>query len=59
MEFIAPEIEQYAEGHTSAEAEVLAALNRETHLKVLYPRMLSGHLQGSVLSMLSKLHSPR
>ena len=59
MEFIDPTIEAYAEAHSTPESEVLAALNRETHLKVLYPRMLSGHLQGSVLSLISKLHRPR
>lgn len=59
MEFIAPEIEVYAENHTSAESNYLQALNRETYQKVLIPRMLSGHLQGRVLSMLSKLKQPK
>jgi len=59
MEFIAPEIEAYAEGHTSTEVDYLKDLNRETYQKVLIPRMLSGHLQGRVLSMLSKLQKPK
>lgn len=41
------------------ENDLLQRIDRETHLKVLMPRMLSGHYQGRVLSMLSKLISPR
>lgn len=41
------------------ESELLQRINRETNLKVLMPRMLSGHYQGRVLSMLSKLVNPR
>jgi caffeoyl-CoA O-methyltransferase len=41
------------------ETELLQRIDRETHLKVLMPRMLSGHYQGRVLSMLSKLISPK
>lgn len=59
MEFLDPELERYIEAHTSPENETLAALNRETHLKVFQPRMLSGHLQGRVLSMLSKMIKPK
>ena len=59
MEFIAPEIEAYAENHTAAEPNYLEELNRETFQKVLIPRMLSGHLQGRVLSMFSKLKQPK
>lgn len=59
MEFVSKEIQQYAESMTSPESEILADLNRETWLKVLYPRMLSGHLQGALLSMLSKMQRPR
>jgi caffeoyl-CoA O-methyltransferase len=40
------------------ESELLQRINRETHLKVLMPRMLSGHYQGRVLSMLSKMIRP-
>ena len=52
-------IEQYAEAHTSPESDILHALVRETHLKTLSPRMLSGHLQGRFLSMIAKLMQPR
>lgn len=58
MEFIAQEIDQYACNHTSPEDALLAKLNRETHLKVMSPRMLSGHFQGRVLSMLSHMIRP-
>lgn len=58
MEFLPEAIDTYAKEHSTAESELLAELNRETHLKVLSPRMLSGHLQGRVLSMLSKLMHP-
>jgi predicted O-methyltransferase YrrM len=58
MDFIPPDLAQYAEAHTSPEPEVLRQLNRETHAKVLSPRMLSGHLQGRVLALLSHLLKP-
>ncbi|SMB96917.1 O-methyltransferase family 3 [Hymenobacter roseosalivarius DSM 11622] len=50
---------QYAEAHTTPEAELLRRLNRETHVQVLAPRMLSGHLQGRLLSMISHMIRPR
>lgn len=59
MHFLPQSIDQYAEEHSQAEPQLLAALNRETHQKVLQPRMLSGHFQGRVLSMLSKLIRPK
>ena len=58
MHFISPELEHYIELHSQPEPELLARLNRETHLKVLQPRMLSGHFQGRVLSMISKIVRP-
>ncbi|HLP54009.1 MAG TPA: class I SAM-dependent methyltransferase [Fluviicola sp.] len=58
MEFIAQELDDYVCRHTSPENELLAKLNRETHLKVMQPRMLSGHFQGRVLSMLSHMIRP-
>ncbi|MDH4473847.1 MAG: class I SAM-dependent methyltransferase [Fluviicola sp.] len=58
MEFIAQELDDYVCKHTSTENELLANLNRETHLKVMQPRMLSGHFQGRVLSMLSHMIRP-
>lgn len=59
MHFISEELEDYAAFHSENEPELLAALNRETHQKILQPRMLSGHFQGRVLSMISKLVNPQ
>ena len=59
MEITHPAIQKYAEWSTSRESELLAKINRETHLHVLKPRMLSGHLQGRVLSMVSKMIRPQ
>lgn len=58
MEFPDPKIATYAEAHTSPESELLATLNRDTNANVMFPRMLSGHLQGRMLSMLSKMIRP-
>ena len=58
MHFISQDLENYIEQHSESEPELLAALNKETYQKVLLPRMLSGHFQGRVLSMLSKLIRP-
>lgn len=58
MHFISQELENYIEQHSEKEPELLAALNKETYQKVLLPRMLSGHFQGRVLSMLSRLIRP-
>ncbi len=58
MDFLTPELNDYIEAHTSEEPEVLRELNRETHAKVLMPRMLSGHFQGRFLSMVSKMICP-
>jgi len=52
-------LERYSESMTTPETAALAQLNRETHLKVEQPRMLSGHLQGAVLSMISKMIQPK
>lgn len=58
MDFIEEKLVNYVESHTSEESEVLYELNRNTNLNVLQPRMLSGHLQGRVLSMFSKMIGP-
>lgn len=52
------EQEEYILAHGDAEPDYLAKINRKTHLKMINPRMLSGHLQGRVLSMLSKMIQP-
>ena len=59
MHFISEELEDYVANHSQKEPELLAQLNTETHQKVLQPRMLSGHFQGRVLSMLSKIIHPK
>jgi len=59
MEFIASSLFDYVVKHSQAEPPLLTELTRETHLKVLQPRMLSGPLQGRFLSILSKLISPK
>lgn len=58
MHFISEELENYVANHSENEPELLARLNKETHQKILQPRMLSGHFQGRVLSILSKLIRP-
>lgn len=59
MDFLPEKIDEYAVAHSQPEPELLKQLHRETWQKVLAPRMLSGHLQGRVLSMLSKLINPK
>lgn len=59
MEFIDKKLSQYAEQHTTPENELLKSLNRDTHANVLAPRMLSGHLQGRLLSLFSKIIQPK
>lgn len=59
MHFISEELENYIEKHSAAEPELLQQLNKETYQKILQPRMLSGHFQGRVLSMLSKIINPK
>ena len=58
MNLIHPDIEKYAQQHSSPESEVLKRLNRETHAKILRPRMLSGHMQGKLLEMISYMLRP-
>ena len=59
MHFISEDLENYVANHSQDEPELLAKLNRETYQKILQPRMLSGHFQGRVLSMLSKIIHPK
>jgi predicted O-methyltransferase YrrM len=58
MEFIDQKLDDYVCAHTENEPEVLNELNRKTHLTVLRSRMLSGHFQGRLLSMLSHMIKP-
>ena len=59
MEFIPKEIEDYALKNSDTELNVLSKLNRETHLKMTMPQMLSGHMQGLMLQMFSKMIRPK
>jgi caffeoyl-CoA O-methyltransferase len=59
MDFLPEKIDEYVVAHSQPEPELLKELSRETWQKILAPRMLSGHLQGRVLSMLSKLIQPK
>ena len=59
MHFLPQKIDDYVVAHSAKEPELLQQLNRETNQKVLQPRMLSGHYQGRVLSMISKLVNPK
>ncbi|WP_373520317.1 O-methyltransferase [Aquiflexum sp.] len=59
MDFLSPEILSYCQDHSSGEDELLRHISRETHAKVLMPRMLSGHLQGKTLELLVKMLNPQ
>lgn len=59
MEFIDKDLDDYIVNHTSSESQLLQQVNRDTWANVLMPRMLSGHLQGIVLSMLSHMIKPK
>jgi caffeoyl-CoA O-methyltransferase len=56
---ISPELETYIEQHTTPQDQVLSELERTTHLDFLMPRMLSGNVQGSFLSMISGMIQPK
>ena len=58
-EFINKDILEYVESNSQIEPTLLKELNRETHLKILNPRMLSGSYQGRILSMISKIVKPK
>lgn len=59
MEFIDPAIDAYSRSFTEPESDLLKRLDRETHAQVLQPRMLSGHLQGRFLALISSLIQPK
>ena len=59
MHFISEKLDDYVVRHSEEEPALLKALTRETYQKVLQPRMLSGHYQGRILSLLSKLIRPK
>ncbi|MDC6406798.1 MULTISPECIES: O-methyltransferase [Maribacter] len=59
MHFLSQVLEDYLTEHSQEEPEILQELTRETHLKVIQPRMLTGRFQGRVLSVLSKIINPK
>ncbi len=59
MHFLSPVLENYIANNTEDEPILLQELTRETHLKVIQPRMITGHFQGRVLSTLSKIINPK
>ena len=58
MNFLPDALDHYINTHSEKEPELLSQLDRETNQKILQPRMLSGHYQGRLLSLISKLLSP-
>lgn len=59
MHFLSSLLENYIQENSEKEPALLTELTRETHLKVIQPRMITGHFQGRVLSLLSKIISPK
>ena len=59
MNFISDQLQQYIDDHSMEESDLLKALDRETHKKVLQPRMLSGSYQGRLLALLAKMIGPK
>jgi len=59
MQFLSEALESYVVSHTQDEPKLLQELTKETWQKILTPRMLSGHFQGRVLAMISKLVQPK
>jgi len=59
MHFLSPVLEDYLSNNSQEEPKLLKELTRETHLKVIQPRMLTGHFQGRTLSLLSKIINPK
>ena len=58
MDFISDKLADYLNKNSEKEPEILSRLSKETHQKILLPRMLSGHIQGRFLSFISKIKSP-
>lgn len=59
MEYLSDELHQYISDHTTPAPELLNELERETWVKVIMPRMLSGHVQGQFLKMISQMIRPK
>ena len=59
MEFLSDEIQKYVSEHTTKAPEYLNELERETWVKVIMPRMLSGHVQGQLLKLFTLMKRPK
>lgn len=59
MDFLDKDLEKYIAEHSAEEMPILEALNRETYLKVMIPRMLSGHIQGNILQTFAQMIKPK
>lgn len=59
MDLIYPDLQRYSEENTQAESDLLKKIDRDTMANVLMPRMLSGHMQGRILSMISRMIRPK
>jgi len=59
MELVDAQINKYIENHSSPTSSILAKIERDTYLRSIYPRMLSGHLQGRFIAMISKMIGPQ
>jgi len=59
MDLIDPELQRYCEEHSVPESQLLKKLSRDTMANVMMPRMLSGHIQGRILSMISRMIKPK
>lgn len=59
MDFLPDDIARYVEDHTTPESDLLKRINRDTYAQVLMPRMLSGHVQGRFLAMISHFIRPK
>jgi len=59
MAIVDPEIDKYIEQHTTKAGEILTKIERETYLKSIYPRMISGSVQGRFIAMISKMIRPK
>src|SRR6187551_2388131 len=59
MHFFPEELEKYAIAHTKSASGILEALERETYARIYQPQMVSGHLQGQLLRMISMMVKPK
>lgn len=58
MQIVESGINEYIQDHSSPASDILEKIERDTYLKSIYPRMLSGHIQGRFIAMISKMIGP-